>query len=96
MKKDNIADFRQDYRAGSLNKEDMLANPIQQFQNWMQTAIQQQVKEPNAMTLATATSDGIPSARIVLLKGYGDDGQSNRCLGIAPKPNYRKSIYSRK
>ena len=72
--KDNIANFREDYQAGSLNKEDMLANPIQQFQIWMQAAIQQEVKEPNAMTLATATSDGIPSARIVLLKGYGEDG----------------------
>ncbi|MDB5117964.1 MAG: pdxH, partial [Mucilaginibacter sp.] len=51
-----------------------LTNPIKQFEIWFNEAIEARVLEPNAMTLATATPDGRPSARIVLLKGYNTDG----------------------
>jgi pyridoxamine 5'-phosphate oxidase len=51
-----------------------LNNPIREFQKWFDAAAKAGIKEPNAMTLATATSDGKPSARMVLLKGIDRDG----------------------
>jgi pyridoxamine 5'-phosphate oxidase len=65
---DAIADLRLDYTQQSLDFADLNPDPIGQFQTWFDQAVAAQVPEPNAMTLATATADGIPSARIVLLK----------------------------
>jgi pyridoxamine 5'-phosphate oxidase len=65
-----IADLRRDYTLQDLNETDVNPDPFQQFQVWFDQAIAAQLPEPNAMTLATATSDGIPSARVVLLKGF--------------------------
>ncbi|HVF96222.1 MAG TPA: pyridoxamine 5'-phosphate oxidase [Flavisolibacter sp.] len=70
----SIADIRKDYSAQTLLEQDVEANPIQQFQKWWQQAIASEILEPNAMTLATASSDGLPSARIVLLKDFSDEG----------------------
>ena len=69
-----IADIRRDYKLQSLNEADVAANPIDQFTTWWDEAIGSNIDEVNAMTLATATSDGKPSARIVLLKGYNEAG----------------------
>jgi pyridoxamine 5'-phosphate oxidase len=69
-----IADLRQDYRQAELLETDIHPDPIVQFQQWFDAAVAAELPEPNAMTLATATPDGIPSARIVLLKGYDDRG----------------------
>jgi pyridoxamine 5'-phosphate oxidase len=74
MDQKDIENLRQDYEAASLNETDVDANPIRQFDKWFNEAINYKVHEPNAMTLATATHDGRPSARIVLLKGFSDDG----------------------
>lgn len=74
MEQKDIENLRQDYSAASLNESDVDANPIRQFDKWFNEAINAKVHEPNAMTLATATTDGRPSARIVLLKGFSDDG----------------------
>ncbi|MGE5640989.1 MAG: pyridoxamine 5'-phosphate oxidase [Clostridia bacterium] len=60
-------------RAG-LSEADADANPIKQFERWFEEALQAGVPLPNAMTLATVTSSGAPSARIVLLKGVEDGG----------------------
>lgn len=57
-----------------LSEKDVNANPIQQFEQWLQQAREKEIVEPNAMTLATCTPDGKPSARIVLLKGIRDNG----------------------
>ncbi len=57
----------------NLDGKAVLQNPIKQFELWMEEAIQAKVNEPNAMTLSTVTTDGRPSARIVLLKGVEDD-----------------------
>lgn len=65
----NIADLRQDYRQTQLLESDVLPDAIAQFQCWFDQAIEAQVTEPNAMTLATVNAQGEPSARIVLLKG---------------------------
>lgn len=70
----SIADIRKDYKQHSLNESDIAANPFVQFEQWWNEAIASEIDEVNAMTLATATKDGIPSARIVLLKGYDSDG----------------------
>lgn len=70
----SIADLRKDYTLQALGETDVSADPFQQFQAWFDQAIAAQVHEPNAMTLATATRDGIPSARIVLLKGFDPRG----------------------
>lgn len=71
---DKLAAMRADYQALGLHECDMDADPIAQFQHWFSDAIQASVPEPNAMTLATATPDGAPAARLVLLKGAGPDG----------------------
>lgn len=52
----------------------MLPDPIEQFRQWFDSAAAAGIKEPNAMTLATATADGHPSARMVLLKGVDQRG----------------------
>jgi pyridoxamine 5'-phosphate oxidase len=58
----------------SLLEEDVQANPIEQFSTWWTEAIDSKIDEVNAMTLSTATPDGIPSARVVLLKGFTNEG----------------------
>jgi pyridoxamine 5'-phosphate oxidase len=70
----SIADLRQNYTLQALNEADVDPDPIRQFQRWLDQAIAAELPEPNAMTLATATRDGIPSARIVLLKGLDARG----------------------
>jgi pyridoxamine 5'-phosphate oxidase len=70
----NIAHLREDYRLHALEMSEVHAHPVQQFQQWFEEALRSDLKEPNAMTLATATATGIPSARIVLLKGYSEKG----------------------
>lgn len=72
MKK-SIADLRISYERAALNREDLLADPFDQFRAWFALA-SAEILEPNAMTLATATPDGVPSARVVLLKGIDARG----------------------
>ena len=69
-----IADIRKDYSTRKLTEDNISADPIQQFRNWWNDAIISEIDEVNAMTLATASSDGFPSARIVLLKGFTEEG----------------------
>lgn len=69
-----IADLRLEYSTQSLLENDVEVHPIDQFDKWWQQALNAELREPNAMTLATASADGIPSARIVLLKGFSKDG----------------------
>jgi pyridoxamine 5'-phosphate oxidase len=70
----SIADLRIDYTQQSLIETDVNPDPIVQFQTWFDAAVAAQLPEPNAMTIATSTPDGIPSARIVLLKAVDDRG----------------------
>jgi pyridoxamine 5'-phosphate oxidase len=69
-----IADLRQEYSSQVLLEENVATDPITQFQIWWQQVIDSEIIEPNAMTLATASADGVPSARIVLLKGFDKEG----------------------
>ena len=70
----SIADLRQNYTQAGLSEADLNSNPIEQFDIWFQQALNADLIEPNAMTLATATPDGKPTARIVLLKGVSERG----------------------
>lgn len=70
----NIADLREDYRYQALLESDVSADPFQQFQLWFDQAVAAELPEPNAMTLATVTTEGRPAARMVLLKGCGPEG----------------------
>lgn len=72
----DIANIRRDYSLQTLNENDVAPDAMQQFTNWWQQAINSSIDEVNAMTLATATKDGLPSGRIVLLKGYDTEGFS--------------------
>jgi pyridoxamine 5'-phosphate oxidase len=65
----HIADLRQEYMRAGLTEAQADADPIRQFERWFDDALRARLPLPNAMTLATVTSSGAPSARVVLLKG---------------------------
>jgi len=69
-----LAEMRRNYAARALDLADLDANPFAQFDHWMREAIETQVIEPNAMTLATADAAGRPAVRTVLLKGFDQRG----------------------
>ncbi len=69
-----IADIRKDYIMQALSEADTAEHPIDQFTRWWNEAVDSNILEPNAMTLSTATTTGLPAARIVLLKGYDVNG----------------------
>ena len=70
----NIADIRKSYSKKKLSEKKIDNEPLKQFSKWWKQAVASGIDEVNAMTLATASSDGIPSARIVLLKGVEKNG----------------------
>jgi pyridoxamine 5'-phosphate oxidase len=89
----NIADLRRDYRGASLTEADVDPDPLRQFQRWLHEAVQAELPEPTAMTLATVAADGTPAARIVLLKGVDSEGflfftnyQSRKGAELAARP----------
>jgi pyridoxamine 5'-phosphate oxidase len=65
----SLADMRRDYDRGTLDESMLADDPIIELQKWMQIATDAKVIEPNAMTLATASKNGFPNARVVLAKG---------------------------
>jgi pyridoxamine 5'-phosphate oxidase len=69
-----ISDIRKQYMLKHLSEDDIAIDPFLQFQAWWDQAVTAAIDEVNAMTLATASSDGVPSARIVLLKGFSEKG----------------------
>ncbi|MEY3679095.1 MAG: pyridoxamine 5-phosphate oxidase, partial [Bacteroidota bacterium] len=72
--KATLESLRKDYRAEKLSEKEVKNNPIEQFDHWFDEALKSGIHEPNAMTLASSSTDGKPSARIVLLKGFNHDG----------------------
>jgi pyridoxamine 5'-phosphate oxidase len=70
----NLPEMRREYSQTGLSEAEVDPDPLRQFQRWFDEAIAAGVPEPNAMTLATATRDGTPSARIVLLKDINAEG----------------------
>lgn len=90
----NIADLRTDYKKQSLLETDVAADPFTQFGKWWDEATNCLLEEANAMTLATATKQGFPSARVVLLKGFNEEGfifftnyNSHKGKELAENPN---------
>jgi pyridoxamine 5'-phosphate oxidase len=71
---DHLARLRKEYTSAGLTESAADPDPIAQFRRWFDTALAADLHEPNAMTLATATPEGRPSARIVLLKGFDERG----------------------
>ena len=65
----NIADLRKSYEQDELDEAHSAADPLQQFEQWLDQALKAELPEPNAMTLATVGADGRPSTRVVLIKG---------------------------
>jgi pyridoxamine 5'-phosphate oxidase len=70
----NLADLRREYTKGGLHRADLHSDPLVQFQKWFEEALNSQLLEPSAMTLATADKEGRPSGRIVLLKAVDERG----------------------
>lgn len=89
-----IADIRTEYKKQTLLESDVQANPVNQFEKWWGDALNSEIEEANAMTLATASGQGMPSARIVLLKGFSESGfvfftnyQSHKGKELEENPN---------
>ncbi len=70
----DLTALRENYARQALSETDLLSDPVAQFATWFREAVDSQVREPNAMTLATASRQGRPSARTVLLKGFDAAG----------------------
>lgn len=66
--------LRKEYRFGTLEREDLVANPFEQFGRWLTQAVEAGVPKPDAMVLSTASGSGKPSSRIMLLKGFSEEG----------------------
>jgi pyridoxamine 5'-phosphate oxidase len=90
----DVAQLRKSYERDALDEAASAADPMQQFDQWLKQAIDAQLPEPNAMTLATVAPDGQPSTRVVLIKGYDARGivwytnyesQKGRELSLNPK-----------
>jgi pyridoxamine 5'-phosphate oxidase len=69
-----IADLRREYASAALDERDLSHDPVVEFARWFAQAQEAQLPEPNAMVLATASPDGAPSARVVLLKAFDARG----------------------
>ena len=89
----SIADLRLNYTRQQLIETNVAPDPFQQFQAWFDEALQADILEPNAMTLATVGADGLPSARMVLLKGVDAQGfvfytnyESRKAQDLAANP----------
>ena len=96
----SIADLRREYARATLDESEIDPNPLRQFERWLADARNAEVLEPNAMTLATATRDGVPSARMVLLKGVDERGfvfytdyRSRKALELEANPRAALVIY---
>lgn len=72
--KKDLSAFRKEYILSALKEEDVPQDPLVLFSQWLDTAIERGLPEPNAMTLATANADGHPAARVVLLKEVSEGG----------------------
>ncbi len=71
---DHLSSIRKQYTSKAIQKQDMLESPFDQFDKWLQEAMEAQVDNLSVMNLSTASKQGAPSSRIVLLRDYGPDG----------------------
>ena len=95
-------ELRREYTYAGLDEGDLDANPFKQFEKWFQQAIDAKLDLPDAMTLATATKNGMPSARMVVLRGFDERGfvfytdyDSQKGRELAENPNAALVFYWR-
>ena len=95
-------ELRREYDSDGLRESDAAETPFDQFELWFQQAVDAKIDLPDAMTLATVSKDGIPSARIVLLRGFDDRGlvfftdyQSQKGQELAENPRAALVFYWR-
>lgn len=69
-----VANFRNEYISDGIDEKDILKDPVQQFEKWFNEAVSDKIVEPNVMHLSTVGNNGRPSGRIVLLKGFDENG----------------------
>ena len=96
----NLADMRKSYTRAGISKKDLDPNPVKQFEIWFQQALDGDLLEPNAMTLSTVSESNLPSARIVLLKYFDENGfvfftnyGSKKAKDIKHNPNVALHFY---
>jgi len=96
----DLASLRREYETQGLHRADLHPDPIEQFATWFSTAVNSELPDANAIALATATPDGKPSARIVLLKGFDQRGfvfftnyQSGKGRELAANPQAAFAVY---
>lgn len=89
----DLSQFREEYLKGTLHRKDLAVDPFVQFQTWFDQALKAGISEPNAMSLATTTLQGLPSLRTVLLKYFSETGfvfftnyESRKAHEIAENP----------
>ena len=95
-----LSDIRKSYEAGALDEANLEPDPLRQFQTWLDEALATDLREPTAMTLATADAAGQPSSRVVLLKGLDERGfifysnyASRKGRELAENPQAALSFY---
>ena len=94
MENKEIARIRRVYSLTELNESTVLDDPFKQFSEWMEEAVKSNIIDPNAMILATSNKDSIPSVRVVLLKGFDNEGfifytnyESKKGKNLVENPN---------
>src|SRR4029434_6022501 len=96
----DLAGLRREYETQGLRRADMHHDPVEQFATWFSTAVNSALPDANAISLATATPDGRPSVRVVLLKGFDQHGfvffnnyQSSKSRELATNPRAAFVVY---
>lgn len=97
---DKIDDLRIDYNKATLSSHELNSNPIEQFKHWFNIALKLKIKEANAMVLSTVSPEGIPSGRVLLLKGVNSLGftfftnyNSSKAKDISFNPNVSMTFF---
>ena len=90
QEKDKLRNLRLSYERDQLIESNISKDPFVQFTLWFDFALKAEIFEPNAMTIATAAKNGIPSARVVLLKEYDETGFTLVIMEAGKGKNFQK------
>jgi pyridoxamine 5'-phosphate oxidase len=100
MNRTDLADLRRDYAGKALTKDSVASDPLIQFNTWLDEALNSEITDANAMTVATVDADRRPSSRVVLLKGLDEQGfvfftnyDSKKGSDLAANPNVSLSFF---
>ena len=99
MKERELSELRREYAVGGLAEQDLADDPVRMFRTWMHDAVVAGLHEPNAVVVSTATPAGVPSSRMVLLKGLDDRGfvfytnyESRKGIELTANPTERRFL----